>query len=128
MAEPGPEQEPGQSPSPSPGQGQGPGSDVKKCGVLRKWKSLHRRYCVLRSASDSGPARLELYDSEKKFRSRGAGPRRALPLSSCFTVNKRRDARSRYLLCVYTRSESVCLAAAGAEEQESWYRALSAQL
>ncbi|XP_048379981.2 insulin receptor substrate 1-like [Stegostoma tigrinum] len=102
-----------------------PESDVRKCGVLRKWKSLHRRYCVLRADSDSGPARLELYDSEKKFRSRGAGPRRALPLSACFTVNKRRDARSRYLLCVYTRSESVCLAAAGPEEQESWYRALT---
>ncbi|XP_041037259.1 insulin receptor substrate 1-like isoform X2 [Carcharodon carcharias] len=102
-----------------------PDRDLRKCGVLRKWKSLHRRYCVLRAASESGPARLELYENEKKFRARGAGLRRALSLSSGFTVNKRSDSRSPHLVCVYTRTESLCLAADGAEEQESWYRALS---
>ncbi|XP_061437900.1 insulin receptor substrate 1-like [Lethenteron reissneri] len=42
--------------------------DVLHSGYLRKQKSSHRRFFVLRCASSSGPARLEAWDSEKRFR------------------------------------------------------------
>ncbi|XP_072906117.1 LOW QUALITY PROTEIN: insulin receptor substrate 1-like [Hemitrygon akajei] len=98
--------------------------DVRKCGNLRKCKSLHRRYFVLRAASERGAARLEYYESEKKFRRGGAGPKRALPLHSCFNVNKRADSRSKYLLAIYTRDECFSVAADSPQEQDSWYQAI----
>ncbi|XP_069776262.1 insulin receptor substrate 1-like isoform X2 [Narcine bancroftii] len=99
-------------------------SDVKKCGNLRKSKSLHRRYFVLWAASERGEARLEYYDSEKKFRGRGTAPRRVLPLQGCFSVTKRADARSKYLVALYTRAECLAVAAESAQEQDSWYQAI----
>ncbi|XP_078056912.1 insulin receptor substrate 1-like [Mustelus asterias] len=107
--------------------------DVRKSGILRKWKGLQRRLCVLRAGGEraGSPPRLELYPAERGRGWLGAGPRRALPpprralpLGAGTSVNKRADARGRFLLCVFTPSESVCLAAAGAQEQEEWYRAL----
>ncbi|XP_067828111.1 insulin receptor substrate 1-B-like [Heptranchias perlo] len=99
-------------------------ADVKKCGHLRKSKSLHRRYFVLRAASERGAARLEYYESEKKFRGRSAGPKRAVHLQSCFNINKRADSRNKYLVALYTRDECFSVAADSEQEQESWYQAI----
>ncbi|XP_032870592.1 insulin receptor substrate 1-B-like [Amblyraja radiata] len=126
--------------------------DVRKCGSLRKCKSLHRRFFVLRAASERGAARLEYYESEKKFRARGPGggggggggggaggsgagaggagaatspaPKRALPLNGCLNVNKRADSRCKYLLALYTRDTCLAVAADSPQEQDSWYRAI----
>uniref|UniRef100_UPI00398F1C73 insulin receptor substrate 1-like n=1 Tax=Pristiophorus japonicus TaxID=55135 RepID=UPI00398F1C73 len=106
-------------------------SDVRKCGSLRKSKSLHRRYFVLRAASERGAARLECYQSEKKFRAGGSGagggssrPKLALPLHGSATVSKRADSRSKFVLALYTRDQCLALAADSPQEQESWYRAI----
>ncbi|XP_075062289.1 insulin receptor substrate 1-like [Mixophyes fleayi] len=100
--------------------------DVKKCGYLRKQKSMRRRYFVLRSPGARGPARLEYYESEKKFRlADGSGdPRGAVVLEEAFGVNKRADAKRRHLLVLYTRDGGLCVSAEGEEEQEAWYQAI----
>nr|XP_033781490.1 insulin receptor substrate 1-B-like isoform X2 [Geotrypetes seraphini] len=102
-------------------------ADVKKCGYLRKQKSSRRRFFVLRGASAQGPARLEYYESEKKFRAGGGGgapPRRSVPLEGALAVNKRADARHRFLLVLYGRDSSFGVAADGEEEQQQWHAAL----
>ncbi|XP_078283769.1 insulin receptor substrate 1-B-like [Rhinoraja longicauda] len=98
--------------------------DVRKCGSLRKSKSLHRRFFVLRAASERGAARLEYYESEKKFRAGGGAPKRALQLNGCLNVNKRADSRCKYLLALYTRDQCLAMAADSPQEQDSWYRAI----
>uniref|UniRef100_A0A8C5QP48 Insulin receptor substrate 1 n=1 Tax=Leptobrachium leishanense TaxID=445787 RepID=A0A8C5QP48_9ANUR len=100
--------------------------EVKKSGYLRKQKSMRRRYFVLRGAGSRGPARLEYYDNEKKFRvADGSGaPRGSLSLEEAFGVNKRADAKRKYLLVLYTRDGGLTLSADSEEEQEEWYRAI----
>ncbi|KAM8952884.1 insulin receptor substrate 4 [Pelodytes ibericus] len=107
--------------------------DVRKRGYLRKQKHGHKRYFVLRSQSHLGPARLEYYDNEKKFRSGqrpgGGGtscpPKRVIPLYLCFTVSRRADAKNKHLLALYTKDEYFAMVADSEQEQDAWYQALS---
>ncbi|XP_029460740.1 insulin receptor substrate 2 [Rhinatrema bivittatum] len=104
-------------------------SGVKKCGYLRKHKHGHKRFFVLREAGGEGggggPARLEYYESEKKWRQKAAAAKRSIALDSCLNINKRADAKHKHLIALYTRDEYFALAADSEQEQESWYRALT---
>ncbi|XP_074860501.1 insulin receptor substrate 1 [Carettochelys insculpta] len=99
-------------------------SDVRKVGYLRKPKSMHKRFFVLRAASESGPARLEYYENEKKWRHKSGAPKRSIPLESCFNINKRADSKNKHLVALYTKDEHFAIAADSESEQESWYQAL----
>ncbi|KAM4689958.1 insulin receptor substrate 1-like [Rhinophrynus dorsalis] len=100
--------------------------DVKKCGYLRKQKSMRKRFFVLRSPGSRGPARLEYYENEKKFRmAEGSGGLRGtINLEETFGVNKRADAKRRHLLVMYTRDGGLGVSADGEDEQEDWYKAI----
>lgn len=97
---------------------------VKRCGYLRKQKHGHRRFFVLREPTERCPARLEYYESEKKWRNKSA-PRRAITLDSCLCVNKRADAKHKHLIALYTKDEYFAVAADNEQEQESWYDVLT---
>ncbi|XP_023688236.1 insulin receptor substrate 1-B-like [Paramormyrops kingsleyae] len=98
--------------------------DVRKSGYLRKQKSMHRRYFVLRAASERGPARLEYYESEKKFRAKAPVPKRSVSLETCFNINKRADAKNKYMIVLYTRAESFAVAAESESDQGEWFQAM----
>ncbi|XP_040271261.1 insulin receptor substrate 1-like [Bufo bufo] len=100
--------------------------DVKKCGYLRKQKSMRRRFFVLRGPGSRGAARLEYYENEKKFRlgDGSGGPRGTIVLEEAFGVNKRADAKRRHLLVLYTRDGGLCVSTEGEEEQDAWYQAI----
>ncbi|KAK2880300.1 insulin receptor substrate 2-like isoform X1 [Channa argus] len=97
---------------------------VKKCGYLRKQKHGHRRFFVLREPSERCAARLEYYESEKKWRNKSAA-KRVITLDSCLCVNKRADAKHKYLIALYTKDEYFAVAADNEQEQESWYMVLT---
>lgn len=97
---------------------------VKKYGYLRKQKHGHRRFFVLQEATERSPARLEYYESEKKWRNKSAA-KRVITLDSCLCVNKRADAKHKHLVALYTKDEYFAVAADNEQEQESWYRVLS---
>ncbi|KAG7502060.1 hypothetical protein JOB18_013204 [Solea senegalensis] len=99
-------------------------SGVKKCGYLRKQKHGHRRFFVLREATERCPARLEYYESEKKWRNKSAA-KRLISLDSCLCVNKRADAKHKHLIALYTKDEYFAVAADNEQEQESWYTVLT---
>uniref|UniRef100_A0A673LIS7 Insulin receptor substrate 4a n=1 Tax=Sinocyclocheilus rhinocerous TaxID=307959 RepID=A0A673LIS7_9TELE len=107
--------------------------DIWKCGYLRKQKHGHKRFFVLRGPSNLGPSRLEYYDSEKKFRNAlkaaasgvACPAKRVIYLSLCFTVNKRADAKNKYLIALYTKDEYFAVVAESEQEQEEWYLALT---
>ncbi len=98
--------------------------DVQKSGYLRKQKSMHRRFFVLRAASEQGPARLEYYENEKKFRSKSPVPKKAVNLDSCFNINKRADSKNKHMIVLYTRGESFAVAADTEDVQNEWYQAM----
>lgn len=97
---------------------------VKKWGYLKKQKHGHRRFFVLREATERCPARLEYYESEKKWRNKSA-PKRVITLDSCLCVNKRADAKHKHLIALYTKDEYFAVAADNEQEQESWFTVLT---
>lgn len=97
---------------------------VKKSGYLKKQKHGHKRFFVLKEPGEGFPARLEYYESEKKWRNKSAA-KRVIPLDCCLNINKRADAKHRYLIALYTKDEYFAVAAENEQEQESWYRALT---
>ncbi|XP_005993098.1 insulin receptor substrate 1-B isoform X2 [Latimeria chalumnae] len=99
-------------------------SDVRKVGYLRKPKSMHKRFFVLRAATEAGPARLEYYENEKKWKHKSGAPKRSVPLETCFNINKRSDSKNKYLVALYTKDEYFAIAADSDQEQETWYQAL----
>ncbi|KAB5523401.1 hypothetical protein PHYPO_G00152160 [Pangasianodon hypophthalmus] len=99
-------------------------NNVKKSGYLKKQKHGHRRFFVLKEQSDCLPARLEYYESEKKWKNKSAA-KRVISLDSCLSINKRADAKHRYLIALYTKDEYFAVAAENENEQESWYRDLT---
>ncbi|KAM9453272.1 insulin receptor substrate 1-B isoform 1-T1 [Salvelinus alpinus] len=103
---------------------QGCFSDVRKVGYLRKPKSMHKRFFVLRAASAAGPSRLEYYENEKKWRHKSGVPKRSILLESCFNINKRADSKNKYLVALYTKDEYFSIAADSEQEQDRWHQAL----
>uniref|UniRef100_A0A8C0JG86 Insulin receptor substrate 1 n=1 Tax=Chelonoidis abingdonii TaxID=106734 RepID=A0A8C0JG86_CHEAB len=101
-----------------------PMADVRLCGHLRKQKSQRRRFFVLRAPSERGPARLEYYESQKKFGAGGSRPKRSFSLASALNISKRADARHQHLIVLYGPDRTFGLAAESAEQQEDWYRAM----
>ncbi|KAM9327809.1 insulin receptor substrate 2-like [Pholidichthys leucotaenia] len=97
---------------------------VKKCGYLKKQKHGHRRFFVLREPTERCAARLEYYESEKKWRNKSAA-KRVITLDSCLCVNKRADAKHKHLVALYTKDEYFAVAAENEQEQESWYTVLT---
>ncbi|XP_072332370.1 insulin receptor substrate 2 [Scyliorhinus torazame] len=97
---------------------------VKKCGYLKKQKHGHKRFFVLREQSGNCPARLEYYENEKKWRNKSVA-KRIIPLESCLNINKRADAKHKYLIALYTKEEYLAVAADSEQEQESWFHALT---
>ncbi|XP_068950224.1 insulin receptor substrate 2 isoform X1 [Petaurus breviceps papuanus] len=114
---------------------------VRKCGYLRKQKHGHKRFFVLRGPGGGGggeeqggggsggqpplPARLEYYENEKKWKNKSGAPKRVIALDSCLNINKRADAKHKYLIALYTKDEYFAVAAENEQEQEGWYRALT---
>ncbi|KAK3911761.1 Insulin receptor substrate 1 [Frankliniella fusca] len=97
--------------------------EVIKTGNLKKLKTNKKKYFVLRCESADYPARLEYYDSEKKFKAHQQ-PKRSISLRACFNINKRNDMKSKYVIALYTRDDCFCIVLDSEEDRESWLRAL----
>ncbi|XP_052823463.1 uncharacterized protein LOC106876466 isoform X2 [Octopus bimaculoides] len=94
-------------------------SDVVKTGYLKKLKTMKKKFFVLRGNSNSGPARLEYYDSEKKYRSYSV-PKRSIELNSCFNINKKIDPKHKHAVSLFTKDDCFSIVAENAEEQDAW--------
>lgn len=99
--------------------GSGGAGSVVRQGHLRKLKGTKRKYFVLRAETAECSARLEYYESEKKFRS-GAAPRRVISLKSCFNITRRLDLKQRYVIALYLKEECFCIVMDGDEDLHLW--------
>lgn len=97
--------------------------DVKKAGILRKLKTMKKKYFVLRSESESCPARLEYYDSEKKYRA-GATPKRSICIKTCFNINRKVDAKQKLVIALYTKDDCFSVVADNETDLEEWLNAM----
>ncbi|CAG9862645.1 unnamed protein product [Phyllotreta striolata] len=104
--------------------GRGAG-EVLLAGPLKKLKTSRKKWFVLRAETLDSSARLEYYDSEKKFND-GRPPKRSIQLKTCFNINRRHDTRHKHVIALYTKDDCFCVVLDTEEELESWLRALLA--
>lgn len=95
-------------------------------GYLKKLKTMKKKYFVLLSDSGDKSARLEYYDSEKKFRARFGHPKRSIVLKSCFHISKRLDTKQKFVIALYTKDDSFCVVLENENDLNKWLKALLA--
>lgn len=96
---------------------------VVRTGYLRKLKTSRKKFFVLRSENAESSARLEYYDSEKKFNA-GLPPKRSIQLKTCFNINRKQDTKYKHVIALYTKDDSFCVVLDSEEELETWLKAL----
>ncbi|KAK9711535.1 PH domain [Popillia japonica] len=97
--------------------------NVVKCGYLKKVKTSKKKFFVLRSETPETSARLEYYDSERKFNA-GQPPKRAITLKSCFNINRQPDAKHKHVIALFTKDDRFCIAFDSDEELDVWLKVL----
>lgn len=95
--------------------------DIIRCGVLKKAKTSRKKYFVLRAETPDALARLEYYDSEKKYRA-GQLPRRIIPLKTCFNINRKPDSKHKHMIGLYTKTYCFCVAFESEDELKVWLK------
>lgn len=85
-------------------------------------QTMKSKVFVLREATTAQDARLEYYDSDKKFK-KGA-PKRSISLKKCFSINKKSGARNRLTIELYTKDDCFAVICKNEEEQEEWLRSM----
>ncbi|XP_037777848.1 insulin receptor substrate 1-B-like isoform X22 [Penaeus monodon] len=82
--------------------------------------TMKKKYFVLRrETGPDSPARLEYYDSEKKFKA-GAQPKKPIILRTCFSINRKKDPKHSHVIALYTNHDSVSMAAESEAELNDW--------
>lgn len=99
------------------------GGPVVRSGHLRKFKTLKKKYFVLRGDAPGHPACLEYYDSKKKFDNRQP-PKRSISMRSCFNINRRLDTKHSHVIALYTKDECFSLILDNERELEQWLNAM----
>uniref|UniRef100_A0A182MFE4 PH domain-containing protein n=1 Tax=Anopheles culicifacies TaxID=139723 RepID=A0A182MFE4_9DIPT len=100
-------------------------------GYQRKSKTNKKKYFVVYGDLPGLPARLEYFDSEKKFKQsfmksgscEGPTPKRSITLRSCFNINKRHDTK-KLVIALYTKDDKFCILFENEEELNRWLRTL----
>lgn len=99
--------------------------DVVLQGYHKKLKTMKRKYFVLLADDDKSPARLEYYDSEKKFKSsKSTKPKRTIHLKNCFNINRRLDTKHDNVIALSTREEVFCMLLDDETEMNKWLKLL----
>ncbi|XP_047521736.1 insulin receptor substrate 1-like isoform X5 [Pieris napi] len=96
---------------------------IVRQGHLRKLKTMKKKFFVLRAETSDCSARLEYYESEKKFRS-GSAPRRVLSLKSCYNITRRLDLKQKHVIALFTREEQLCIVAENEQDLHAWLAAI----
>lgn len=94
-------------------------------GYHKKLKTMKKKYFVLYSENGVKSARLEYYDSEKKFKARSS-PKRIIILKNCFNINRRLDTKHSNVIALSTKEEVFCIVLETEAELNEWLRALLA--
>ncbi|XP_050084402.1 mucin-12 isoform X3 [Anopheles aquasalis] len=115
-------------------------------GYQRKLKTNRKKYFVVYGDTPDKCARLEYFDSEKKFKQSiaavtsslaagGAGgsgsssasgapvAKRSIALRSCFNINKRHDTK-KHIIALFTKDDCFCIVFESEDELYRWLRTL----
>ncbi|XP_047474938.1 serine-rich adhesin for platelets-like isoform X3 [Penaeus chinensis] len=113
--------------------------------ILEPWTMKKKYFVLRRETGPDSPARLEYYDSEKKFKAgaqpkktlihaslhnadtlinesslRAPPPCRPIILRTCFCINRKKDPKHSHVIALYTNHDSVSMAAESEDEFNDW--------
>ncbi|KAI0220233.1 Insulin receptor substrate 1-B [Lamellibrachia satsuma] len=80
---------------------------------------MKKKWFVLREATNEHLARLEYYDSEKKF-NMDTVPKRVIQLKSCFSINAKSDKKNKYAIALYTKDDCFSIVCDTEKERSEW--------
>lgn len=91
---------------------------------MKKLKTMKKKYFVLYrdDFKENTVARLEYYDSEKKFRARGAQPKREIILKSA-TISRRLDTKHKFVIAFQTKEEPFSIVLETETDLNKWMQA-----
>ena len=99
------------------------GGPIVLSGYLRKFKTLKKKFFVLRGDATGCPACLEYYDNKKKFENNHP-PKRSISLHTCFNINKRSDTKQKHVIALYTKDECFCIVLDNEKDMSDWLNAM----
>ncbi|KAH8378463.1 hypothetical protein KR093_011526 [Drosophila rubida] len=88
-------------------------------GYQKKLKTMKKKFFVLYKDTTNNAARLEYYDTEKKFIQR-AEPKRVIYLKSCFNINRRTDTKHQYVLGLSSREGGFGIVLNSENDLKKW--------
>lgn len=88
---------------------------------LKKLKTMKKKYFVLYRDTGDSVARLEYYDSDKKFKSRSQ-PKRKILLGTT-TVERRLDTKHKFVIAFHTKLDCFGIVLDSETELNTWLRA-----
>ncbi|XP_039502637.1 insulin receptor substrate 1 isoform X1 [Drosophila santomea] len=88
-------------------------------GYLKKLKTMKKKFFVLYEETSHSAARLEYYDSEKKFLQR-ADPKRVIYLKNCFNINRRLDTKHRFVIVLSSRDGGFGIVLENENDLRKW--------
>lgn len=93
-------------------------------GSHKKFKTMKKKYFVLYrdDTKDGTFARLEYYDSEKKFKARAAQPKRKILLKSA-TITRRLDTKHKFVIAFQTKEEPFSIVLETESDLNEWLQA-----
>lgn len=94
--------------------------NVVLSGSLRKLKTMKKKYFVLYRHSTNQPARLDYFDSEKKYRLHAGHPKRSINLETCFNINRKTDTKQKFVIALYTNEDCFGIVCENEQELEQW--------
>ncbi|KAH8353530.1 hypothetical protein KR084_011628 [Drosophila pseudotakahashii] len=88
-------------------------------GYHKKLKTMKKKFFVLYEETGSSSARLEYYDTEKKFLQR-AEPKRVIYLKNCFNINRRLDTKHRFVIVLSSRDGGFGIVLESENDLRKW--------
>ncbi|CAD6996954.1 insulin receptor substrate 1 isoform X2 [Ceratitis capitata] len=92
-------------------------------GYQKKLNTMKKKFFVLYKDTSREGARLEYFDSIKKFKS-GAVPKRVVKLENCFNINRRLDTKHDYVIALATKDGGFGIVLDSEAEMLKWLQAL----
>ncbi|XP_034129051.1 insulin receptor substrate 1 isoform X1 [Drosophila guanche] len=92
-------------------------------GYQKKLKTMKKKFFVLYEKTNNAAARLEYYDTEKKFLQK-TEPKRVIYLSSCFNINPRFDTKHRFVIMLSSREGGFGIVLESDSDLRTWLEKL----
>ena len=98
--------------------------DIRKCGYMKKLKTMKKKFFVLRDNNELNSGNLSYFDSEKKFKNLNSQPKRVIYLKDCFSINRKIDGKHKYAIALYTKEDCFTTVLDDEQQLKDWLEAL----